>query len=91
MHYIKKNSLVSKFKAVFYIAVLMLINSCSKDSFEAKIPTYISIDKFTVASNYAIYGSSASNITDVWVYINDDLVGTYELPARFPIIKEGTY
>ena len=69
----------------------MLVSSCSKDSFEAKVPTYITIDKFTVTSNYALHGSSSSNITDVWVYINDDLVGTYELPAKFPVIKEGTY
>ncbi len=91
MHDIKQNSLVNKFKAVFYIAVLLLINSCSKDSFEAQIPTYISIDKFTVTSDYALYGSNSSNITDVWVYVNDDLIGTYELPARFPVLKEGTF
>ena len=23
------------------------------------------------------------------VYINDDLVGVYELPAKFPVLKEG--
>ncbi|MCW8896718.1 MAG: hypothetical protein OQJ96_10305 [Flavobacteriales bacterium] len=91
MHYIKKNSLVNKFKAAFYIVVLIITNSCSKDNFEAKVPSYITIDNFTVTSNYAVHGSSSSNITDVWVYINDDLVGTYELPARFPVIKEGTY
>lgn len=91
MHDIKKNNLVNKFKAAFYIAVLMLISGCSKDSFKAKIPSYITIDNFTVTSNYALHGSNSSNITDVWVYINDDLIGTYELPARFPIIKEGTF
>lgn len=69
----------------------MLISSCSKDSFEAKVPAYISIDKFTVTSNYAVHGSNSSNITDVWVYVNDDLIGTYELPARFPVLKEGTH
>jgi len=91
LHYIKKNNLVSKFKTVFYVTVLMLISSCSKDSFEAKVPAYISIDKFTVISDYSLHGSNSSNITDVWVYVNDDLVGTYELPARFPVLKEGTH
>ncbi|MDT8411240.1 MAG: hypothetical protein RQ875_02155 [Vicingaceae bacterium] len=91
MYYIKKNNLINKVKTIFYIVVLTLISSCSKDNFEAKIPSYITIEKFTVTSNYSLHGSNSSNITDVWVFVNDDLIGTYELPARFPVLKEGTF
>ncbi len=66
-----------------------LFNSCSKDKYEAQEPAYISIDKFSFQTNYLTEGSASANITDAWVYINDDLVGVYELPATFPVLKEG--
>lgn len=68
----------------------MGFNSCSKDELEATIPAYISIDKFTISSNYSTQGTSSSNITDAWVYIDNDLVGIFELPAKFPVLKEGS-
>lgn len=76
-----------------YILVLVILfgfNSCSKDELEATIPAYISIDKFTITTNYATEGTSSSNITDAWVYIDNDLVGIYELPAKFPVLKDGS-
>lgn len=76
-----------------YILVLVIVfgfNSCSKDGFEATIPSYISIDKFTITTNYATQGTNSSNITDAWVYIDNDLVGIFELPAKFPVLKEGS-
>ena len=75
-----------------YILVLVILfgfNSCSKDELEATIPSYISIDKFTISTNYSTQGTSSSNITDAWVYIDNDLVGIFELPAKFPVLKEG--
>jgi hypothetical protein len=63
--------------------------TCSKEKYEAKEPTYISIDEIVLTTNYAVQGSASSNITDAWVFINDDLVGVYELPATFPVLKEG--
>ncbi len=53
------------------------------------MPVYISIDSITLTTNYANEGSASSNITDAWVFVNDDLVGVYELPATFPVLKEG--
>ena len=75
-----------------YSLVLILgiiFNSCSKESYESQVPAYISIDQITLTTNLVAEGSASSNITDAWVYINDDLVGVYELPATFPVIKEG--
>ncbi|PKP42675.1 MAG: hypothetical protein CVT95_12425, partial [Bacteroidetes bacterium HGW-Bacteroidetes-12] len=70
---------------------MLVIFSCSKDKFEAKIPSYITIDKFTLSTNFATQGSNSESITDAWVFINDDLIGTFELPARFPVLKEGVF
>jgi len=64
--------------------------SCSKENYEAKIPAYISINQIILSTNLVTEGSSSSNITDAWVYIDNDLVGVFELPAKFPVLKEGS-
>lgn len=73
----------------FLFLIGIILFSCSKEKFEAKIPAYISIPSITLTTDYASEGSASSKITDAWVYINDDLVGVYELPAKFPVLKEG--
>lgn len=73
----------------FLFLIGIIFFSCSKEKFEAKIPAYISVPSITLTTDYATEGSASSNITDAWVYVNDDLVGVYELPATFPVIKEG--
>ena len=35
------------------------------------------------------FGSITENITDVWVYIEDNLQGVYEIPVEFPVLEEG--
>ena len=49
------------------------------------IPSYMSINSVTLDEN------STHNISDVWIYIDDNLQGVYELPANFPILDEGTH
>lgn len=63
--------------------------SCSKEDYEAQVPAYISIETISLTTDLATEGSASSNIVDAWVFINDDLVGVYELPATFPVLKEG--
>lgn len=73
---------------VFLIIALVLL-SCSKSDFEADIPAYITINNFSLTTNNALQGSNSEGITDAWVFVNDDLIGTFELPARFPVLKKG--
>lgn len=75
-----------------YILVLVILfaySSCSKEDLEAEVPSYISIEKFTLTTTGTTEGTNSHNITDAWVYIDNDLVGVFELPAKFPVIKEG--
>ncbi len=65
--------------------------SCTKKKLEATIPAYISIDKISFTTDPSTQGSNSENITDAWVYINDNLVGVYELPVTFPVLKEGNF
>lgn len=64
--------------------ILINLSSC-KEEF---IPAYIHIPSISVAT-VSSEGSSSSNITDAWVYLNANLQGVYELPVQFPIIAGG--
>ena len=77
-----------KIYSLFLIPGIIFL-SCSKEKYEAQIPAYISIDQITFTTDYSTEGSSSSNITDAWIYINDNLVGAFELPATIPVLKEG--
>lgn len=81
MHYVRSY--------IFLLLAGLLFTTCSKDKFEAQVPSYVSIDAITLTTNYLTEGSASSNITDAWVFVNDDLVGVFELPTTFPIIQDG--
>ena len=72
---------MKKYSILFLIICIV---SCNKDNNE--VPCYISIDDIQV-NEYA--NSAGTNVTDAWVYINDNLQGVYELPARFPVLAQG--
>ncbi len=54
------------------------------------IPSYIYVDEFifTTTTNQ---GSDSHKIKDCWVYVDQKLIGVYELPAKVPIFANGTY
>jgi hypothetical protein len=75
----------------FLLVIVVTFFSCSKENYVAEIPAYISISDFTLTTTNATQGSASENITDAWVYMNDDLVGVFELPVKFPVLKEGNF
>jgi len=73
--------------AVFAVA----FSSCRKFEGSQTVPAYIHIDTIMVNCDYFVYGANTSKITDAWVYVDDDAVGCFELPATFPILKKGPH
>ena len=73
----------------FFVIILFLISSCDNEI--EPIPAYVHVKSFIVDTNNN-QGTSSSKITDVWVsdLSNGDFLGVYELPATFPLLKEGT-
>ena len=65
--------------------------SCEVLDPKEQIPSYIHIDKISLTTDYATQGTTASKFTDAWVYIDDQPLGTYELPATFPVLQEGRH
>ncbi|MCI5056957.1 MAG: hypothetical protein MRY83_12655, partial [Flavobacteriales bacterium] len=55
------------------------------------IPAYIQIDTMVLdIIDPSIEGSASHNISDAWVYVNDQLIGGFELPVTVPILSTGT-
>ena len=68
--------------------LLLLILFCFACNKNDEIPSYLKIDN--VSLNYdPNFGSNSENITDVWVYVEENLQGVYEIPVEFPILQEG--
>jgi hypothetical protein len=72
------------------VIVANVLGSCELINPEEEIPSYISIDKIGFKSNIT-YDTDSYDIRDAWVYIDDDLAGAYELPAKFPVLKTGRH
>lgn len=69
------------------ILVLLFSFSCKREPLDLT-PSYISIDSIGL-TNTSFQGTNSHSITDAWVYINDQVQGVYELPAKFPVLAEG--
>ncbi len=74
--------------AVFAIVAFA---SCNKFSGSQTVPAYIRIDSITLDPNtdYASFGAATSNFSDAWIYVNDQIVGCFELPATIPVLAKG--
>lgn len=75
------------FSYSFYLVVFGLTGSCSLFDKPEDIPAYIRINSISLSTNQSLEGSSAHKITDAWVYVDNDLIGAFELPATFPVLK----
>lgn len=65
--------------------------SCSKDKHKVDVPSYMHIDNIDVSTDLITEGSASDNIIDAWVFVDDQLIGTYELPSTFPISSTGIH
>jgi len=83
----------SKRPHYIFISLLLFIavSSCEKFTGDQTIPAYLSIDSIYITTDYYKQGTASQSITDAWVYIDDEFIGAYELPARFPVLKTGKH
>lgn len=90
----EKNGVISGkycFLSLVFLALAALLPSCEVINPDEGIPAYIQIDTITLSTTYIEEGTASHKITDAWVYVDDELVGTYELPATIPVLKSGSH
>lgn len=81
------------FYSVYFFFLLIifsfLVEGCDIINPEEGIPGYIQIDSFKVITDKYTQGTSSSNISDVWLTLDGNYQGIYELPVKFPVLETG--
>lgn len=57
---------------------------------ENDVPAYITIPSFSFTTTTG-QGTSAQKISDVWVYVDGQSLGAYQIPAHFPFVDVGKH
>lgn len=70
------------------LLLALFLISCHKDS--GVVPSYIYIKDIQVQTTSG-QGTNSDDIVDAWVYVDDNAVGCFSLPARIPIIGDGPH
>jgi len=74
--------------------VIIVLVSCDKFEGDQVVPSYIRIEKFILKENPNLNyeeGILSHNIEDVWIYVDDQIIGAFELPAVIPVLQEGSH
>ncbi len=75
--------------SLLFLSILFL-SSCKLINPDEDIPAHITISKVSFKAK-AMQGSDSVQIKDIWIYMDNDLVGSYQLPLKAPILKSGKH
>ncbi|MFB6258419.1 MAG: hypothetical protein ABEH38_06980 [Flavobacteriales bacterium] len=73
----------------FLFWVLLFGSGCEVIDPKEKTPSFIKVQNPTVKTDPSIEGSNSHDIQYGWVYVDDQLQGVYELPAKVLTSKSG--
>lgn len=69
------------------LLILPFLSGCIKNNPD---PSWLEVGVWTLeANNTNTEGELTANITDAWVYVDDKLIGVFEVPFKIPILTEG--
>jgi hypothetical protein len=83
----KLRSVFMVYRYLFFLG--LLLSACVKNNPD---PSWLEVGEWTLEANAALNGEEGQlthNITDAWVYIDEQLIGVFEVPFKIPILKEG--
>lgn len=78
-------------KIYFFLPLLFLLTTCGKNNPD---PSWLQINAWTLNANPNYGGAEGSlnhNISEAWVYVNDEIMGVFQLPCKIPILKAGSF
>jgi hypothetical protein len=84
-------SIISTFYYLFLTVLLCGFAGCKTFDRTEEIPAYVRISSISFTSNYPTQGTQNEKFTDVWVFMDGDLIGAFELPCTFPVLAEGEH
>lgn len=76
---------------IFYLGAFLLtcFFSCDIVNPEEDIPAYIHIPDITLTTNTVSEGTASEKITVAYVFVNNNNIGIYALPATIPVLETG--
>ena len=77
---------MKKFYLILFSA--LLLSSCNKTD---TTPAWLIIDEFSLTTDEPTQGPNSNAIDDAWIYMDNQPIGVYSLPAKVPILAEGQH
>jgi len=76
---------------LIFVACYLMVQSCNVINPSEQTPTYIHVDSFHFVRNPLVNYRIADThqITCVWAYYNNYLIGVFDLPCTIPVITNG--
>lgn len=74
----------------FIIANLLLMG-CDKFEGDQTIPSYLRIDSLGFNTDNVLQGTNSQQFIDAWIFVDDDLIGGFEMPFTIPVLAEGRH
>ena len=74
---------------VLFFVILISCFGCIKNNSD---PSWLEVNAWTLQSNVSLSGVEGElthNFSDAWVYVNDEIIGVFEVPFKIPILKYG--
>ncbi len=72
------------------IFLFFLFSGCDIINPSEDVPAYICIDSITLTQPSSAYHTT-ENISDVWINLDGNKLGVYQLPAQFPVLAQGKH
>lgn len=73
----------------YLLPLVLLLSACVKNNPD---PSWLEVNEWTLEANPSLSGEEGElthKITDAWVYIDDKLIGVFQVPFKIPILKSG--
>ncbi len=77
------------FKILVFCCLAILISGCIKNN---PNPSWIQINKWSLQNNTDLSGSEGElteNISEAWVYVDDKVLGVFQVPCKIPVLTSG--
>jgi hypothetical protein len=66
----------------------LVLTACELINPDEQIPSFLRIEEYSLVTS-ASQGIAVHKLTDAWVFVDEELVGVYELPASIPVLSAG--
>ena len=76
-----------KLTTLLILITMLSLTSCNEDV----TASWLKIDKILLNTNTTTEGENSQDITDAWVYMDNQPLGVWELPCEIPILDDGKH